>query len=328
MPANTSLFTKKHYESVTGLADPKLTELVIHCLELVEQLQATGLPFRFKGGNSLLLILPHPERFSNDVDIATGASKDEVIRAVESIVTARCASPGALHPTRFTRYEVRAHKTKPWLLMISFKLFFKSFYQSDEDAFVMLDAVLRKSPYPGIMRPIVCGDIYQTDTKVETPTTSGLIADKLLTLGPSTLGIPLGKGKEAQRLKHVFDITSLLHYECNIDNVREALLPCIEQEADLQRKNIKFQDIRQDTLAFLAETRGLNDEICTQALAEQSAGSAGSAADLSPENLAEAYRYEILRGFHEFCAYLFRTKYTWKRLEEDAASIATLLEKL
>jgi len=309
-----TLFTKKHYECVTGLADPKLTELVVHCLELVAELQATGLPFRFKGGNSLLLILPHPERFSIDVDIATGATKDEVIRAVKDLIASS-------ETTRFTGYEVRPHQTKPWLPMISFKLFFKSLYQNDEDAFVMLDAVLEKAPYPGEMRPIVCGDIYRAHTNVETPTTSGLIADKLLTLGPSTLGIPLDKKKEAQRLKHIFDVASLLRCEYSIDRVREAIRPCIEQENILQKKKIEFPDVREDTLMFLRETRNLSDAICGQTLD-------APPPDHTSKDIAAAYRYEILRGFHEFCSYLFRTKYTWKRLEEDAASIAALLEKL
>jgi len=313
-----SFFTKSHYESVTGLADPKLTELVVHCLELVAELKNTGFPFRFKGGNSLLLILPHPERFSIDVDIVAESDTKEITRAVEKII--------ASDTSVFTRYEVRPHKTKPWLPMISFKLFFNSIYQSDEDAYVMLDAVLEKAPYPGEMRLIACGDIFSVDSEVETPSTSGLIADKMLTLGPSTLGIPLGKEKEAQRLKHIFDIASLLRTPYKVSLVREAIMPCIEQENAIQKKKIKFQSIQQDTLLFLAQTKGLNDAIRKQAIGQRQDPIGADSS--SPEGLRMAYRREICLGFDDFSAHLFRTRYTWERLEEDAASVAALLETL
>ena len=64
---DASLFTREHYEAQRGVAPAHLCELVVHCLELVAQLASTDVPFRFKGGNSQLILLEAPERFSTDM---------------------------------------------------------------------------------------------------------------------------------------------------------------------------------------------------------------------------------------------------------------------
>jgi len=62
---------KKHRENKFD-ASEALAEQAVHCLELVAELVQEGLKFQFKGGNSLLLILEKPRRFSIDVDIGDG----------------------------------------------------------------------------------------------------------------------------------------------------------------------------------------------------------------------------------------------------------------
>ncbi len=93
------LFTKEHYEAHKGTAPGDLCELVVHCLELVSQLSHHKLEYRFKGGNSLLLLLQDPQRFSIDVDIVTTVSKPQLTELVDSVVAA-CPL--------FTRVEARA----------------------------------------------------------------------------------------------------------------------------------------------------------------------------------------------------------------------------
>lgn len=308
LAAQADLFTRQHYESVTGLANPALTELVVHCLELVSQLGLCKIPFRFKGGNSLLLLLAQPERFSLDVDIVTTLTKEELTRVVEQIV-------GPTGCPLFTHYEVRPHKTKPWLPMISFNLFFNSLWQKPEEAYVMLDAVLEEAPYPGEQRQVVCSDIYTSDVVVEVPSRSGLIADKLLTLGPSTLGIPLGKGKEAQRLKHVFDIASLARGEWDAEGVAAALTGCIIQESRIQKKTSGRQEILSDTLLFLDQAEAAARLDTTSAPGEDAP-------------LDERYRYEIAVGFAPFGNHLFRTHYTWERLHEDCELVKSVIKPL
>ena len=292
-------FTREHCEAHTGVAAPYLCELVIRCLELVAQLAKTKLEFRFKGGNSQLILLDAPQRFSIDVDIVTTASKDTLISLVDTIVE-RCDI--------FTRSEVRQHKTKPWLPMISFKLFFESSYQAPEEAFVMLDCVLEPPPYPGEKRPVRCGELYNSEVMVEVPTVSGLIADKLLCIGPQTMGIPLGKNKEAQRLKHVFDVAVLSTEPHDHDVMRHALVDIMMQENRIQKSTWTASDVIADTRRFCELPLQLHHRPPSDIL------------------VPGTYLDEIARGFDGFRNHPFRAEYTWPRLQDDCRKILALLD--
>jgi hypothetical protein len=294
-------FSRQHYEAHSGTAPAHLCELVVHCLELVSQLSHAGLAYRFKGGNSLLLLLEQPERFSIDADIVTTTPKAALIELVGRIADS-CEA--------FTRWESRQPQTKPWLPMMSFKLFFNSVYQSPDDAYVMLDVVLEPPPYPGVVKPVRCGHLYESAAQVEVPSVSGLIGDKLLTLGPSTLGIPVGKGKEAQRLKHVFDVARLLQEEYDARAVRQASLGCVAQEERIQRHSYSWTQIVEDTRRFCSAPLGFGAPPPLEALEQQ------------------PYLYEIVKGFEHFREHLFRTEYTWQNLQEDCEAVISLLEEL
>jgi hypothetical protein len=300
-----SCFSREHLEANKGVAPAALCELVVYSLELVSQLANSGLEFRFKGGNSQLVLLDDPQRFSIDADIVTTVPKGELITLVQSIA-AECEL--------FTSCDVRQHKTKPWLPMVSFKLYFNSVFdtpEGDEAPNVMLDAVLEPAPYSGVRKQIVCGDLYSSDETVELPTVSGLIADKLLCLGPATLGIPLGKGKEAQRLKHVFDVAFLSRHDHDLGEVLEALTPCMEQENRIQRSEWTTSQVVDDTRAFC-----------------QAVGPHESAADALGAAEAGGYLDEIARGFEGFKSHLFREDYTWARLRADCTQILGLLDSI
>ncbi len=294
-------FAREHYEAQRGVAPAHLCELVVHCLELVAQLAQTELAFRFKGGNSQLILLPQPARFSIDVDIVTTVSKEALTAEVERI-TAQCDA--------FTRCEVRPHKTKPWLPMISFKLFFRSVYQAPEDAFVMLDAVLEPAPYPGERRAVACGELYRSEVEVEIPSISGLIADKLLCIGPATMGIPLGKKKEGQRLKHVFDVALLSTQPRDLAVTKESLRGIMEQENRIQNSTWSQDDVFADTRKF-----------CRLPLEHEE-----RPADDGLE--AGTYLDEIARGFDDFRHHPFREQYTWPRLQQDCRRILGLMDAL
>jgi hypothetical protein len=296
-----AFFTRQHYEAHAVAAPAHLCELVVHCLELVSQLSHHGLAYRFKGGNSLLLLLEAPERFSIDVDIVTTTPKEQLVRLVERVAES-CDV--------FGRWEWRQPQTKPWLPMVSFKLFFESVYQSAEDAYVMLDVVLEPPPYPGVLRQVRCGALYASEQQVEVPTVSGLIGDKLLTIGPSTLGIPLGRGKEAQRLKHVFDVALLSRRGYELGAVREAITGCQAQEQRIQGRGYSWEEIASDTARF-----------CSAPLGYAEPPPLGSLSGPS-------YLSEIVTGFEHFRQHLLRTDYTWSRLQDDCRRVMAVLDAL
>lgn len=291
-------FTKSHFENYKGYAPAYLCELVVYCLELLSCLSASGLKFRFKGGNSLLLILNKPERFSIDIDVASSEDKDKWTKTIQEIINQSDA---------FDRLEVRPHQTKPYLPMISYKVFFNSIYQPPENSYVMLDAVLKPAPYEGYITRIKAGNIYESDLSVEVSTPSGLIGDKLLTIGPSTLGIPIGKGKEAQRLKHIFDISRLSDRGVDPVKIKESFDSCIKQEMMIQEKNFTIKEILDDTLKF-----------CEKPLKYSTPP--------DPEYVrGDPYLFEIVKGFEQFGKFLISADYSWDKLKADMVAIMKLL---
>lgn len=288
---NATLFTREHIERVKRDTSPILAEQVVHCLELVAQLVESGLSFMFKGGNSLLLLLERPKRFSIDIDIASGEPREKIDEAVEGIVR---------RSGIFTRFEKRQHKTKPWLPMVSYNLFYTSHFTQPAETFIMLDVQLRLSGYAKTKVPVRCGDIYAAPAEVLVPTVGSLVGDKLLTLGPLTLGIPVGKGKAAQRLKHVCDVATLSARDPELAAVRGALDYCMKQENELQQKELTLDAVLDDTLDFLSGVAHLNVE---------PASSEGL-----PPRVAE-----IVDGRAPFAEHLLERNYPWAKLQEDLA---------
>lgn len=77
------MILKENYEAqhirdlqVASKGDPGLIERTLYALGLLEALAAVGLDFIFKGGTSLLLLLPKPKRLSTDIDIVVNPGTD------------------------------------------------------------------------------------------------------------------------------------------------------------------------------------------------------------------------------------------------------------
>lgn len=294
-------FTRAHYEAQRGLAPGPLCEQVVHALELLAQASAAGLSFRFKGGNSLLLILDEPRRFSIDIDVDARETKERLVEAMEAII-AGCEA--------FTRLEVRAHKTKPWLPMISFNVHYRSAFPAEGPTFVMFDAVLKESPGRGVRRRVRAGGLYEAGVEVEVNTPSGLAGDKVLTLGPATLGIPLGKGKATHRLKHVFDLGRLSEVGLDPAETRAALEGCLRQENEIQRSAWTWAEVAADTL-----------RLCDAALRFEAAP---DPATIDPAD----YAREVAEGFPAFRSHLFRGAYDWADLRGDFERVRVIVRSL
>jgi hypothetical protein len=298
-----SFFTREHFEKHRENADRYLIELVVYCLEFVSLLAGAKLKFRFKGGNSLLIVTQKPGRFSIDVDIATAEPREKLIEKVLQVTD---------ESDVFIRCEVRQHKTKPWLPMISFNIYFDSVYTDLKDSFIMLDAVLHQAPYAGELKQVKCGEIYFSESQVEVSTPEGLMGDKILTLGPATLGIPLGKNKEGQRLKHVFDISTLfsLNEQVDFGIVGESVAGCLQQENQLQRFAYTFSQVKEDTLAF-----------CQAPFQYKSPPPLSDL--ISGTNL-----YEIVKGFFDLQGFVLQKEYGWGSLLADLHVVVEVLDQI
>lgn len=110
--------------------DPKMIEKSIYAFELIGLLVKSGSEFVFKGGTSLMLLLPGFDRFSIDVDIIGMFPEKELNELTKDTV--------------FTHVEqdVRGESGIP---KNHCKFYYKTF--SGEEAYVLLDMLDEKVPY-------------------------------------------------------------------------------------------------------------------------------------------------------------------------------------
>ncbi|MBN1575703.1 MAG: nucleotidyl transferase AbiEii/AbiGii toxin family protein [Chitinispirillaceae bacterium] len=293
MTSRDHLFSIEHIKASAFHASPGLTEQALHCLELVCELSEERLAYQFKGGNSLLLILDTPQRFSIDADIATDCTSAEIEEVLTRIVDRFKV---------FTRWEKRQPKTKPWIPLASYRCYFRSKVADSPDVNIMLDAQLHASPYRCERRPVACGRLFQSGVSVEVPLPGSIVGDKLLTLGPRTLGIPVGKGKAAQRLKHFFDVSRLLEMRPPLREIRESFASCLMFECRLQGRTFTPDAVVRDTL-----------ESCWPVVRYPEPPVTGEDGSVLAEHI---------RGLAPFAAHLFRAGYSWTDLQYDMARAA------
>lgn len=71
-------YTKEHIVALreqTG-ADPSILERTVFAFGLLGAIRSVGMPFIFKGGTLLLVLLDHPRRLSTDIDIIVDKDTD------------------------------------------------------------------------------------------------------------------------------------------------------------------------------------------------------------------------------------------------------------
>jgi hypothetical protein len=275
-------------------ADPHLIERQIYAFELVGLLAGSGRSFVFKGGTSLLLLLPAAHRLSIDVDIVGDFSIDELVPLSKAGVFVRVEED--------KRKESRIPKKH-------FKFFYLSSIDKNE-SYVLLDVLYSEHGYPRLQKvPIQCA-IFQVDEKldVDTPTTNGILGDKLTAYAPNTIGVPFGKQKSMEIVKQLFDIGELFG-AC--DDVSEAGL----SYNSLQRQECAYRQ----SAATVDET--LSDSIETSFLLCQSQ----LKGSIDNEDIRELHR-----GIKQIKSYLLGKPY---RIEDarlsaaKAAYIATAIQK-
>ena len=206
--------------------DPIIMEKVVYALSLVEQLVQTDLSFIFKGGTSLLLLLPNHRRFSIDVDIVTKESRD---RIEESL--AKICSKGVF--TKFVLDEVRSYQSgipKAHYLLGYFSQL------EQQERMILLDILFEEHGYPLLVDAPIENEWILTDQNhitVQIPSISAITGDKLTAFAPNTVGIrfkferPDGRVVEKQMevMKQLFDLgilfdqtNSLEHFKLSFAN--------------------------------------------------------------------------------------------------------------
>lgn len=214
-------------------ADPQLIERQIYAFELLGILAKSGKEFLFKGGTSLLLLLPQPHRISIDIDILGNFSYEELQNLIPNSV--------------FTRVEedVRDSRRIP-------KKHFKFFYNSPlaGERYVLLDILYDKHGFPEVVRNPIRSAFFEVEEEllVSTPTIGGLLGDKLTAFAPNTVGIPAGSDKSMEMIKQVFDIGKLFDACDEITHTIESYRQIQAQESRYRKNTPSNNDSLEDTI--------------------------------------------------------------------------------
>lgn len=205
--------------------DPSIVEKMIFALALVERLAKEGLPFVFKGGTCLVLLLGQLRRFSVDVDIVTTASPDAVAQAVARVC----------QHLPFRRYEYDERRsTKDGIPRGHYYLYFDPIQDLNRaEPYVALDVLHESHGYPVLLSvPVQC-DFLQASGEpqlVTIPSVESITGDKLTAFAPTTTGIRYDYGKEQEIIKQLFDLGILFDEVQQVELVNVAYQATVSKE--------------------------------------------------------------------------------------------------
>ena len=192
--------------------DPIIIEKMINTLTLVECLAKSSLDFVFKGGTSLMLLLPKSQRFSIDVDIILPEIPKDIEGEFKEMIEG----------TIFDRFEEDVRSNPKGIPKSHYKFFFSSAVGNYEpNPYILLDILSTDIPYPIVNEFPIKSDIIDQDgkyTNVRIPSINSILGDKLTAFAPTTIGIPYGVEKELEINKQLFDLGVLIDH---CDDIKE-----------------------------------------------------------------------------------------------------------
>ena len=186
-------------------ADKILVEKVIRALFLIEGLAQSGMPFIFKGGTAVMLLLRAARRFSIDIDIVVPARTN-----FEAIFTKFLVDKG------FTRFTLQERSTTSTIEKLHYKFFYSPAYRtSSEEDNVLLDIIVETPRYRNIAPVSIASPFVKLEgapVTVNIPSKEDLLADKLTAFAPNASGIPYEKGgfsRAMEIVKQLYDIGNI-----------------------------------------------------------------------------------------------------------------------
>lgn len=193
-------------------ADPILIERTLYAFGLLEALKKVGLDFIFKGGTSLMLLLPEPRRLSTDIDIVVKPDTD-----IDSYIQ----EASKIFPFREKEEQHRIGKNN------IVKRHFKFTYDSPikgQPFYILLDVLFEHNHYKRVIEKEISNGLLLTEgenLKVTIPTADCILGDKMTAFAPHTTGIPLNAGKDLEVIKQYFDVCNLIEVYDNFDDLRQ-----------------------------------------------------------------------------------------------------------
>ncbi len=279
-----------------GSVDPVLLEKSIHAVALLCALGESSIPFVFKGGTSMILLLKEFHRISIDIDIVTLMSRAEYEPFLAVI--------GRKLP--FLGYEQDDRGERDLPHRTHFKFFYNSVISKRRD-YVLLDILKEKDLYPKTKAYSVKVPFIELEkaVKVRMPVIDCLLGDKLAAFAPNTIGIHYARKSSMQIIKQLFDVGELF-------NAAEDLVLICKSYQALSEAEIRYRGGKYTQEQALEDTLQTGIKVC-------GLGLRGTSRDKQAEILTD--------GISKISSHLVNTRF---RLEEAkiSASRAVLLAAL
>ncbi len=215
-------------------------------LEVVAQLAAHGLDFRFQGGTALHTRFPKRLRFSVDVDIA--ADLDDVHRALKRIVD------------RFQHTKVLL-KEPPGELSVEGVRHVLTFPGPGDGVEILVEVIpLAKDDFT--VEPLhLAADGYDWQEECDAPTFETFAGQKLAVLCGTTIGRQAGRGQKNWRInqtlaKQIFDLGELLYLDLDQDLVWGAFEVEVGSANSLRGTTHSVASCASDAIASLTKLQG------------------------------------------------------------------------
>lgn len=238
---NRENFSESHIRALQGSSkrDPGLIERTVFAFGLLDALIEVGLPFVFKGGTSLMLLLKHPRRLSTDIDIIV--------------------APG----TNIGLYLERAAKIFPFIAREEQirigrnnieKRHFKFTYFSPVrkcEFYILLDVLFETHQYLRTVKRQIRNDLLLPSNslhEVEIPDVNCMLGDKLTAFAPHTTGVPLGCDKDLEVVKQFYDVATLIEEFDSPELVQDTFNRIVPVEAGYRGVHLSADDVLADII--------------------------------------------------------------------------------
>ena len=233
-------YTEEHIKELqkSSKRDPGLIERTLHAFGLLEAITRVGMPFIFKGGTCLMLLLDHPMRLSTDIDIIVkpGTPIEEYIQEASKIFPFKSQE----EQVRFGRNNIE-------------KRHFKFTYESPingKEIYILLDVLFEENHYASLVEKGIQNELLITNgesLRVTIPSVNCILGDKLTAFAPHTTGILLNNGKDMEVMKQMYDVCTLIDAFDNYDEMIESYNQLVVQEIAYRGTEIGKDDAIEDT---------------------------------------------------------------------------------
>ncbi len=270
-------FSKEHIEELRRDSgnDPALLERVLFAFGLLEAITKARLPFIFKGGTCLMLLLKRPMRLSTDIDIIVEPDTDIDVYIQEA---------GKIFP--FIRVEEQKRVGKNNIVKRHFKFVYLS-PVSGKEVMILLDVLFEENHYSSLVTRNIENELLlveKPDIMVTIPNINCILGDKLTAFAPHTTGIPFGIAKELEIMKQLFDCMTLFREMNDFSEVKSTYDKIVTAELAYRGLEIGKEEVLKDTI-----------DACACIIGRGSV-------------LAEDYKY-YQKGLNGIRGHIYKTKY-------------------